>query len=262
MAAGRYREFEGLAHRLADAAGEVQRRYFRTPVTIETKADQSPVTIADREAEAVIRDLIRKAFPGHGIYGEEHGQDRADAELVWCIDPIDGTKSFITGRPLFGTLIALVHQGRPVLGIIDQSILRERWVGIEGLGSAWNGRPIRTRACPALAEATLFATSPRMFTTDAQRDAFAAVESAVRLPLYGGDCYAYGLLAAGYADLCVEANLEPYDYMALVPVIEGAGGLITGWRGEALGFTSSGRAVAAGDARVHEEALRQLRPAG
>jgi inositol-phosphate phosphatase / L-galactose 1-phosphate phosphatase / histidinol-phosphatase len=256
-----WREFEGLAHRLADAAGEVQRRYFRTPVTIETKPDQSPVTIADRESEAVIRDLIRAAYPAHGIYGEEHGQDRIDAELVWCIDPIDGTKSFITGRPLFGTLIALVHEGRPVLGIIDQSILRERWVGLDGEGSVWNGRPIRTRACPTLSDATLFVTSPRMFESDQERQAFAAVEGTVRLPLYGGDCYAYGLVAAGFADLCVEANLEPYDYMALVPVLEGAGGQITDWHGDALGFSSSGQAVAAGDTRVHQEAVGRLREA-
>jgi inositol-phosphate phosphatase / L-galactose 1-phosphate phosphatase / histidinol-phosphatase len=253
-----YRAFEGLAHRMADAAGEVQRRYFRTPVAVETKPDQSPVTAADRESEAAIRDLIARHHPDHGVYGEEHGRERVDAEFVWCVDPIDGTKSFITGRPLFGTLIALVHAGRPVLGIIDQSVLRERWVGIAGEGAWWNGRPIRTRPCPSLAEATLFATSPRMFATEAERAAFGAVEAAVRLPMYGGDCYAYGLLAAGFADLCVEASLEPYDYMALVPVIEGAGGRITDWRGGALGFASAGQAVAAGDGRVHAEALAAL----
>jgi len=256
--AGRYAEFEALAHRLADAAGEVQRRYFRTPVTVETKADQSPVTVADREAEAVIRDLIRAAYPDHGVYGEEHGAERTDAELVWCIDPIDGTKSFITGRPLFGTLIALVEAGRPVLGVIDQAILRERWVGVAGVGTVWNGRPARTRACPALSQATLFATSPRMFATPEERVGFAAVEAAVRLPMYGGDCYAYGLLAAGYADLCVEASLEPYDYMALVPVVEGAGGRLTDWRGGPLGFVGDGRVVAAGDERTHAEALTLL----
>jgi inositol-phosphate phosphatase/L-galactose 1-phosphate phosphatase/histidinol-phosphatase len=260
VVAARYGEFEALAHRLADAAGEVQRRYFRTPVTVEAKADQSPVTIADREAEAVIRDLIRAAYPEHGIYGEEHGAERTDAELVWCVDPIDGTKSFITGRPLFGTLIALVEAGRPVLGVIDQAVLRERWVGVAGAGTVWNGRPVRTRPCPSLAQASLFVTSPRMFAAPEERTAFAAVEAAVRLPMYGGDCYAYGLLAAGFADLCVEASLEPYDYMALVPVVEGAGGRLTDWRGGALGFAGTGRAVAAGDKRVHAEALGLLGP--
>ena len=148
-----------------------------------------------------------------------------------------------------------------MLGVIDQAILRERWVGVAGVGTVWNGRPARTRACPSLSQATLFATSPRMFATPEERAGFAAVEAAVRLPMYGGDCYAYGLLAAGYADLCVEASLEPYDYMALVPVVEGAGGRLTDWRGEPLGFVGDGRVVAAGDERTHAEALTLLRTA-
>ena len=253
-----YREFEGLAHRLADAAGLVQRRYFRTPVAVDVKADSSPVTVADREAEAAMRELIRTAYPDHGILGEEHGRERLDAEFVWVLDPIDGTKSFITGRPLFGTLIALAHAGRPVLGIIDQSILAERWLGLAGEGAWWNGRPARTRACAALADATMYCTSPRMFATPVERAGFAAVESAVRLPMYGGDCYAYGLLASGFADLVVEASLAPYDYMALVPIVEGAGGRITDWSGGPLGFDSPGQAVAAGDQRLHVEALAKL----
>lgn len=258
MAGAAYREFEGLAHRLADRAGEIQRRYFRTPVSIDTKDDASPVTIADREAEAVMRELIAACYPKHGILGEEHGRERVDAEFVWVLDPIDGTKSFITGRPLFGTLIALAHRGRPVLGIIDQSILRERWIGVAGAGSAWNGRPIRVRACPRIEDAVLFATSPGMFRAGPENDGFARVQSRVRLPMYGGDCYAYGLLAMGFADLVVEASLQPYDFMALVPVIEGAGGVVGDWQGEPLGIGSAGQVVAAGDARVHAEALRLL----
>ena len=258
MAGASYREFEALAHRLADAAGEIQRRYFRSPVSVETKADDSPVTIADRESEAVMRELIATAYPGHGILGEEHGRDRIDAEFVWVLDPIDGTKSFITGRPLFGTLIALAHGGRPVVGMIDQSILRERWVGVAGAGSAHNGRPIRVRPCPRLADAVLFATSPTMFKAGAENDAFDRVQKAVRLPMYGGDCYAYGLLAMGFADLVVEASLQPYDFMALAPVIAGAGGLLTDWQGNSLELGSSGQVVAAGDQRVHAEALALL----
>jgi inositol-phosphate phosphatase/L-galactose 1-phosphate phosphatase/histidinol-phosphatase len=161
VAAAGYREFEALAHRLADRAGEIQRRYFRTSVAVDTKADASPVTIADREAEAAMRDLIAAAYPHHGILGEEHGQDRIDAEFVWVLDPIDGTKSFITGRPLFGTLIALAHRGRPVMGMIDQSILRERWIGSHGTSSAWNGRPIRVRACPRLEDAEIIVAGGR-----------------------------------------------------------------------------------------------------
>ena len=174
------------------------------------------------------------------------------------LDPIDGTKSFITGRPLFGTLIALAHRGRPVMGMIDQSILRERWVGVAGGVSAWNGRPISVRACPRIEDAVLFATSPAMFRAGAENDAFDRVQRKVRLPMYGGDCYAYGLLAMGFADLVVEASLQPYDFMALVPVIEGAGGRLTDWQGRSLDLGSNGQVVAAGDARVHAAACGLL----
>ena len=244
-----YREFEGLAHRLADRAGEIQRRYFRTPVSVETKPDASPVTIAAREAEAAMRELIASAFPGHGILGEEHGTERVDAEFVWVLDPIDGTKSFITGRPLFGTLIALAHQGRPVLGVIDQSILRERWLGIVGRGTAHNGQPVRVRACPRLEDAVLLTTSPDLFEPE-ERAAFTRVHERVRLPLYGGDCYGYGQLAMGFVDLVIEAGLAAYDFMALAPVIEGAGGELTDWHGRGLDMSSDGQVVAAGDRRA------------
>jgi inositol-phosphate phosphatase / L-galactose 1-phosphate phosphatase / histidinol-phosphatase len=254
-----YREFEALAHRLADCAGEVQRRYFRTPVSVETKIDASPVTVADREAEARMREIIAAAYPDHGILGEEYGSQRPEAEFVWVLDPIDGTKSFITGRPLFGTLIALAHAGRPVLGLIDQSILRERWVGVTGAPSVWNGRPIRVRPCPDIADAVLFATSPAMFRAGTEAEGFARVQASVRLPMFGGDCYAYGLLAMGFADLIVETSLAPYDFMALVPVIEGAGGGITDWAGQALGFASCGQVVASGDPRVHAAACSLVR---
>lgn len=258
MTAVSYREFEGLAHRLADRAGEIQRRYFRTPVSVEAKADASPVTVADREAEAAMRELIRAAYPGHGILGEEHGDEALDAEFVWVLDPIDGTKSFITGRPLFGTLIALAHAGRPVLGIIDQAILRERWVGVAGEAAAWNGRPIRARPCPRVEDAVLFTTSPLLFDPGAEREAYERVQARVRLPMFGGDCYAYGLLAAGYADLVVEAGLAPYDFMALAPVVEGAGGRATDWQGRPLALSSSGQVLAAGDARAHAAAAALL----
>lgn len=247
-----------FAHRLADAAGAVQRRYFRTPVAVDTKADDSPVTIADREAEAAMRELIARHFPSHGVLGEEHGSDRLDAEFVWVLDPVDGTKAFVTGRPQFGTLIALCREGRPVLGIIDQSITGERWVGSAGAVSSMNGRPIATRACPAPAQAVLCATSPYMFGQGAEREAFERLAGQVRMPLFGGDCYAYGLLAMGFVDLVVEAGLGIYDFMALVPVIEGAGGTITDWESRALHLGSNGRVVAAGDLRSHAAALRIL----
>ncbi|MDX6748829.1 histidinol-phosphatase [Geminicoccaceae bacterium 1502E] len=251
-------ELVALAHRLAEAAGAVQRRYFRTPVAVDSKSDDSPVTIADREAEAAMRELIARHFPDHGVLGEEHGSDRLDAEFVWVLDPIDGTKAFITGRPQFGTLIALCHGGRPVLGVIDQTITGERWVGRAGAPSTMNGAAIATRPCSDPARAVLCATSPYMFAEGDERAAFERLARQVRMPLFGGDCYAYGLLAMGFVDLVVEAGLGVYDYMALVPVIEGAGGRITDWEGRPPGFGSDGRVVAAGDGRTHEAVLRLL----
>jgi len=241
-----------LAGRLADAAGEVIRRYFRTgAVEVIDKADDSPVTIADREAEGVMRGLIGAAFPDHGIFGEEYGVERPDAEFVWVLDPIDGTKSFISGVPLFGTLIALLHQGRPVLGILDQPISRERWVGIEGRPTTLNGTPISTRSCAAIAQATVFSTAPDMFH-GADIAAFGRVSAAAKLTRFGSDCYAYGLLAAGFIDVVVEASLKPYDYCAHVPIITGAGGSLTDWQGQPLGLASDGRIIACGDRHLAE----------
>ena len=250
--------FMDLADRMADAAGEVLNHYFRTPMTVETKGDESPVTKADRDAEIAMRVLIEDAHPDHGILGEEFDPVNPGAEFTWVLDPIDGTKSFITGKPLFGTLIALAQGGRPVLGIINQPVLSERWRGAEGKPATFNGAPARVRACAGLADAILYATSPHMFEGPDAED-FARVRDRVRHPLYGGDCYAYGLLASGHADLVVEASLQPYDYAALVPVVEGAGGIITDWAGERLTLTSDGRVIAAGDARIHAQALDLLR---
>jgi inositol-phosphate phosphatase/L-galactose 1-phosphate phosphatase/histidinol-phosphatase len=239
----------------------ITRGYFRKPVTVFDKADASPVTVADREAEAAMRQLIEQAAPDHGIYGEEYGTVRTDAEWVWVLDPVDGTKAFITGKPSFGTLIALLHRGTPVLGIIDQPILDERWLGVTGRQSTLNAQPIHVRTCPELRLAALYATAPEMFT---QSDSIAweALRSRVKLPRYGADCYAYGLLAAGYVDLVVEASLQPYDYLPLVAIIEGAGGLLTDWQGHRLGLQSDGRVVAAGDPTAHAAALSVLAHAG
>ncbi|HVO14839.1 MAG TPA: histidinol-phosphatase [Alphaproteobacteria bacterium] len=250
-------EFVAFAHRLADAAGAVARRYFRTPVAVDTKADQSPVTIADREAESAMRALIAERYPAHGVLGEEHGASDTGADHVWVLDPIDGTKSFISGIPLFGVLIALLREGRPILGIIEQPISRERWLGRAGAPSTLNGAPVKTRACPALDQAALFATTPEMFQ-GADAEAFERLKRRVRLVRHGADCYAAGLLAMGFIDLMVESTLKPYDYCALVPVIEGAGGTITDWAGRPLGLDSDGRIAAAGDARAHKAALEAL----
>ena len=246
-----------FALRLADAAGDLIRPYFRKPLAVRDKPDLSPVTAADRAAEEAMRRLIEARFPEHGILGEEFGREREDAELVWVLDPIDGTKSFISGVPLFGALIALTREGRPILGIIDQPISRERWVGAAGRPTTLNGAPIGCRACPSLAVATLFATTPDMFKGE-DAAAFARVSAAVKLVRFGADCYAYGLLAAGFVDLVLEASLKPYDFCAMVPVVEGAGGIATDWRGRSLDIAADGRILVAGDRRTHEAALALL----
>jgi len=246
-----------LAHALADAAGTIARRYFRQAIAVDDKADLTPVTVADREAEAAMRGLIAAAYPAHGIIGEEEGPLRADAEYVWVLDPIDGTKNFISGIPLFGTLIALTRRGRPVLGVIDQPVLRERWVGAEGQASAMNGATVRCRACASLADATLYATSPDMFPGD-DAPRFQRLKQRVKLARYGADCYAYAQLASGFIDLVVERDLKPYDYCALVPVIEGAGGRIADWNGRGLDLGSDGRVIACGDPRLFDHARSAL----
>jgi inositol-phosphate phosphatase/L-galactose 1-phosphate phosphatase/histidinol-phosphatase len=204
-----------------------------------------------------MRRLIATRFPDHGVIGEEFGRERENAEFVWVLDPIDGTKSFISGVPLFGTLIALARQGRPILGIIDQPISRERWIGAAGRPTLFNGAPIRCRPCPSLATATLFATSPDMFA-GADKIAFSRVAGAAKLVRFGADCYAYGLLAHGFVDLVIEASLKPYDFSAILPVVEGAGGVASDWRGAPLTVGSDGRIVVAGDRRTHEAALALL----
>ncbi|MGH6979936.1 MAG: histidinol-phosphatase [Stellaceae bacterium] len=234
-----------MAERLADEAGAIARRYFRQPIAVDTKPDRTPVTVADREAEAAMRRLIEARFPDDGILGEEHGTARGGAARIWVLDPIDGTKSFIAGIPLFGVLIALVENGAPVLGIIDQPISRERWLGVAGKTTRKNGEAVKTRACVDLAHATLYATSPDMFAAD--RPAFERLRGAVKATRFGADCYAYAQLASGFIDLVVEADLKPYDYCALAPVIEGAGGAMTDWQGKTLGLKSDGRVVAVGD---------------
>jgi inositol-phosphate phosphatase / L-galactose 1-phosphate phosphatase / histidinol-phosphatase len=246
-----------LAGELADAAGAAIRPAFRTRFAVDDKPDLTPVTAADRAAESAMRRLIEARFPDHGIIGEEFGRVREAAEFVWVLDPIDGTKSFISGVPLFGTLIALTEHGRPLLGIIDQPISRERWVGAAGRPTVLNGTPIHCRACPNLSTATLFATTPDMFKGQ-DAAAFARVSAAAKLVRFGADCYAYGLVAAGFVDLVVEASLKAYDFCPMVAIVEGAGGVASDWQGRPLNLASDGRVVIAGDPRAHAAALALL----
>lgn len=249
--------FAELAIRLADAARPEIMGRFRTGIQADAKSDSSPVTEADRAAERAMRHLINETFPDHGILGEEYGEENIDAEFVWVLDPIDGTNSFVTGKPLFGTLIALCQNGKPVVGVIDAPGVDERWLGVQGRPTTLNGQPVHTRTCGQLDASWLYATTPAMFE-DANADAFARLSDAAWRTVFGGDCYAYGLLASGHVDLVCEAQLGTYDYCALVPVVEGAGGIITDWSGQTLTLDSDGRVLAAGDKTLHTLALGRL----
>jgi inositol-phosphate phosphatase/L-galactose 1-phosphate phosphatase/histidinol-phosphatase len=246
-----------LAEKLADIARPIVTNYFRSNIKILDKENLTPVTTADREAETAIRIVLESECPEHGVLGEEFGSHNLDAEYVWIIDPIDGTKAFVTGKPLFGTLIALCKNGSPVLGIIDQPILKERWIGAIGHPTTLNGNLISTRACKSIGDAWLSATSPDMFKGK-HETAFKQLAGKVKFPLYGGDCYSYGLLASGFSDIICEATMQPYDYCALVPIIEGAGGKISNWAGEPLKISSDGTVLATGDAILHEIAVEIL----
>ena len=266
-------DFAAFVDRLAQVSGEVILPFFRTSIGAEDKSRGGvfdPVTEADRGAESAMRRLIAQTFPSHGVIGEEYGQDRADAEYVWVLDPIDGTKSFISGLPTWGTLIGLMHRGKPVYGMMAQPFTRERYFSdgsrsrlrtlAPGRGDTptgeWVTRSLRARPCAKLAEATLMTTSPALIRGDADRAAYRRVEEQARLVRYGGDCYAYCALAGGFVDLVIETGLKPHDVVALEPIIVGAGGLMTTWEGESA--AKGGRIIAAGDLRVYDEARRLL----
>ncbi|MCC9620952.1 histidinol phosphate phosphatase [Thalassospira sp. MA62] len=251
--------FIDMAHRLADAARPVLQSYYRKPVVIDVKGDSSLVTDADRAIERTMRDLINAELPDHGILGEEFGPENLDAEYVWILDPIDGTKSFITGKPSFNTLISLCRNGAPILGVIDQAILDERWLGIAGQPTTLNGKQIHARECAHLSDATIFTTGPDLFIEEKAIAGYNAAFGAARQPIYGIDSYGYGLIALGFGDVLVESNLQPYDFCAAVPVIEGAGGVISDWHGKPLTMHSGDLVIASGDARCHTEGVQILR---
>ena len=242
-----------------DAAGSVIRPYFRGSVAADIKADQSPVTIADRNAELAMRAELGRLCPECGILGEEFGLERPDARYRWVLDPIDGTRAFITGRPTFGTLVALLEDDTPVLGIIDQPVTDERWIGVAGRPTLFSGRlggRVGTRACPDLSHAELSATSPEMFGADLPR--FQKLALRARRNYWGGDCYAYGLLALGQIDVIVECDLKPWDWAALLPVIRGAGGLLTDWQGNPPRSDGDGRVIVVGDPSLLSAVVAEL----
>lgn len=243
-------ELINFSNLLADAAGEVIHGHFRTPFEIISKSDETPVTVADRAVEAHLREMIEKAYPQDGILGEEYGEKPTQNGRVWVLDPIDGTKSFIIGRPTFGTLIALCKDGVPVMGVIDQPILKERWIGAKSMPTTFNGAPVKTRPCGSLKEAVTACTSPRQIETLWPR-----LYTNCKAMVWGGDCYSYGLIASGFLDLDIETGLGTYDYAALPPIVEGAGGWMGDWEGNPLTLSSDGRTIAMGDPALKNAVL-------
>lgn len=252
-----------LANRLADAAGAAIRPFFRAVYATELKEDRSPVTAADRAAEAAMRRLLDAEAPGDGVVGEEYGEKPGVTGRRWVLDPIDGTRSFTAGRAIFGTLIALLDSDWPVVGIIDQPVQRERWVGAAGRPTTFNGAPVRTRTCVALEGALLATTSPHLFAGD-EVEGYMRLAAAVsggnlrQGPVYGGDCYNYALVASGCLDLVCEAGLKLHDFAALAPVVEGAGGRMCDWQGDPLTAASSGQVLAIGDPARTDDVLEAL----
>jgi histidinol phosphatase-like enzyme (inositol monophosphatase family) len=243
----------------ADVAGAVIRPFFRSGIAADQKSDRSPVTIADRTAELAMRAVLTERFPSHGVLGEEFGLDRPNAAMRWVLDPIDGTRAFISGRPTFGTLIALFQDDRPIVGIIDQPVTGERWIGASGRPTVFSGPLGGTagcRACPSLSDAELSCTSPEMFGADMPR--FERLRQAVRRNYWGGDCYAHGLVALGHIDIVAECDNKVWDWGALVPVVEGAGGSVTDWQGQRLRPNGDGRVLSIGDRSLLPAIVREL----
>jgi inositol-phosphate phosphatase / L-galactose 1-phosphate phosphatase / histidinol-phosphatase len=246
-----------LAERLADVARRIVLEHFRAPIAVERKSDDTPVTVADRDIETHMRRMIRAAFPEHAIRGEEFAAE-GSGEFTWVLDPIDGTKSFVSGYPLFGSLIALLREEHAVLGVLEAPVVGERWVGADGRATLFNGKPARARDCRSLGEAILCTTTPETFEGP-DRSRFEALSARTALRRFGGDCYLYGMLASGYCDLVVEAKLKPHDFLAVIPIVTGAGGWISDWGGAPLSAASDGRMVLASTEALWQQALEVLR---
>lgn len=250
-----------LINRLADAAGDVIRPFFRRKIDVIDKGSSvfDPVTAADKGGEEAIRAILEQERPQDGILGEEFPAKAGSNGRVWVIDPVDGTRAFITGQTQWGILIALNESGIPTLGVMDQPVLRERLIGTPAraeLVTPAGTSALSTRACPGLANAVVMTTHPWAYFDNSEQEAFRRVADACLMSRFGGDCYAYALLAMGFVDLVVEASLKPWDIQAIIPIVEGAGGLITSWTGEPC--ADGGRVVASGDKRLHEKVLRLL----
>ena len=253
-----------LMHELADAAALVSLKYFKKNIDIRNKGSKlnssfDPVTIADQDTEITIREIIRKRYPDHNIMGEEQPDEQKNSNYTWIIDPIDGTRAYITGIPTWGTLVALQHHGKTIAGMLDQPYLKERYIGTSK-GTLFNGNQIKTRSCKSINEATISTTDPlTLFTDQEEQDKFLRVASDAKVMRNGYDCYAYAMVAAGFIDVVIESGLEPYDIQALIPIIEGAGGIVTNWQGEPL--IGGGQVIASGDTMVHQQVIKSLNKA-
>ena len=250
-------ELRAFAERLAEASRDLLREAARGAVQSQTKADGSPVTAVDRAVEDRLRTRIAEAYPDHGIVGEERGASAPERELVWVLDPVDGTLPFMAGLPVYGTLIALLRDRAPILGVVEMPATGERWVGCKGWPTTRNGEPARVRPCAALADALLSTSNPD-FWGEADAPALERMKAATRWAVYGGSCMAYAQVASGRIDIGIDVAFDPFDYLALVPVIEGAGGVISDWAGAPLTLDSGDRLIAAGDKRAHGQALKVL----
>ena len=259
--ASRLDELKAFANHLADVAGDIVRGYHAKESTeIEVKEDGSPVTVADKECERKLRELIRAKYPEHGIIGEEFGTERGDAEFVWILDPIDGTKSFIPRVPLYGILFGLLHHGKPLLGVIDQPVLRERVVG-DGRATTFNGRPARIRECPAMKDALLLTTDLGNVRKAHGESGFRRLEDACGIFRTWGDCYGHLMVAAGRADIMADPLLNPWDLLPLIPILEGAGAKVTDWLGrDPLAGTpmNGARGIVVAHPALHAQVLAKL----
>ena len=249
-----YDEFVKFANFLADESSIIINKYFRTKININKKEDSTPVTIADQNTELKIRELISSKYPSHGILGEEYEQINTKAEFMWVIDPIDGTRSFIAGHKDFGTLIALLHNNKPILGIINCPAHNERWVGIKDHHTACNNKKVSTSSIKKIEDSYLF-TSGEFFYEPFLKKGFEKIKEQSKYFRYGGDCYMYGMLASGLIDVVIEDTLKAHDYMALVNIIEGAGGKITDKFGKNVNIESDGSLVASCNPNIHQELI-------
>jgi inositol-phosphate phosphatase/L-galactose 1-phosphate phosphatase/histidinol-phosphatase len=251
-------QFVGHANRFADISRAIIREEIYRPREVSVKSDATPVTPVDQKVERALRAAIKETFPEHGIVGEEYDNHNSDSDYVWVLDPIDGTMAFIAGLPTFATLIALTWRGSPILGVMDSPITEERWVGVDGVGTTLNGELIQSRPCKSLGNAFAHTSSPLYFESESEVAAYDRIKSTVQFLIFGGGCHAFGRVAHGYIDVAFETSHDIHDYLALVPIINNAGGVISDWQGNPLTLSSGPQFLACGDQAVHSQALQKL----